>query len=130
MTRAAWDAWAFIETARTGPRAADVAALTKEAHDIVTTRDVVAETFTYLANAGRRTEEGWRWWNDLRQSPVRILDPTRDELWEYARSRRRGSLSFADLSLGWACDQEGILEVATGDAEFRSLGLRPLFATR
>lgn len=131
MRTIAWDTWAFLEVAMDGPRGPDVEALASEVDVTLTVREVVAETFTFLARRSGGTETARDWWAELRRSPVRVVEAPLEELWKFAKAvRKPGRLSFTDLSLAWLCDRERVREIATADAEFRQLRLVPLFARR
>lgn len=124
-----WDSWAFLESALGGTRGLDVEALLAEAASVVTTQHVVAETFTYVARKAASSETALEWWNDLRESRVRVLEPSLQEIHAFATSLREiGTLSLTDLSLGAVARSVGARSAATGDREFRRMGIEPVFA--
>lgn len=131
MRIVAWDTWAFIETALENPRRAEIDELLAEVDAIVTVREVVVETFNYLVRKSKSQARALTWWNDLVQSRVRILQPEMNELRDYvSKTPTTSQLSLVDQSLAYAATRERIREIATEDAEFRLLGLEPLFARR
>lgn len=128
MRRLAIDTWAFVEVALDRPLREEVEERLRHADDAFTVREVVVETYGFLAHrAGARAAGAW--WRALREDGIAILEPGIDELAEYeGRAPRDGRLSLVDLSLAYAARKRGAKEVATGDAEFRRLGLVPIFA--
>lgn len=122
------DTWAFLEVALEKPQGPRVAALMDESDRAFTTRDVVAETFSALLHRTRSGDVAWAWWEDLRRSRVRVYEPPIDEVHAFAAGKMRGSLSLVDLGLAHVALRERALVVASGDAEFRRLGLDPVFA--
>lgn len=124
-----WDSWAFLESALEAPRSLDVEALLEETDVVVTTHHVVAETFTFLAREARSSGPALAWWDDLRNSRVRVLEPSLDAVREFAGGLKSvGKLSLPDLSLGAVAAESGARRAATADREFRRMGLEPLFA--
>lgn len=132
MTRpVVWDTWAFLEVVTRGERSLDIEALLAETDLVVTTRDVVAETFGSLVRHTRSSQVALAWWDALAEGRTRIVDPSRDEIRRFAAGLKEvGTLSFVDLSLGVAAKSVGARAAATGDREFRRMGLEPLFAKR
>ncbi|MFA5862405.1 MAG: type II toxin-antitoxin system VapC family toxin [Candidatus Thermoplasmatota archaeon] len=129
MTAVLWDSWAFIESALDGPRSLDVEALLDGAEGVVTTHHVVAETFTYLSREARSSRPAVAWWNDLRESRVRVIETSLEDIHAFASALKQvGTLSFVDLSLGTTAKTLGVRAVATADREFRRMRLDPLFA--
>jgi predicted nucleic acid-binding protein len=129
MTAVLWDSWAFIETATDGPRSGDVAMLLGEAEGIFTTQYVVAETFTYFSRRSGSSRQAVAWWDHLRESRVRVLEPSTEVIHKFASGLKQvGTLSFTDLSIGAAAKAVGAHRVATADREFRRMRLEPLFA--
>lgn len=127
----AWDTWAFLESALDGPRRADVEALLDETDVVITVREVVAETFTFIARRTKRNALAVGWWRSLLESRVRVLEPPLADIFALAGGRpQRAATSFADLSLAVAALAEGAVEVASEDAGFRQLKLTPVFARR
>ena len=125
------DTWAFVEMAFEGPRRDEVEAVLDEADALLTTREVVSEAFTFIARRSGATKEATAWLSALRASAVRVAEPPLGDVAALAGGLKKNSkLSFADLSVAAAAKDEGTVEIATEDAEFRSLGLRPLFAKR
>ncbi|HLE97519.1 MAG TPA: PIN domain-containing protein [Candidatus Thermoplasmatota archaeon] len=124
-----WDTWAFLEVITRGERSLDIEALLAETDSIVTTRDVIAETFGSLVKHTRSSQVALAWWDALAASRMRVADPAREEIRRFATGLKEvGTLSFVDLSLGVAAKSVGARAVATGDREFRRMGLEPLFA--
>lgn len=132
MVRAVvWDTWAFLEVITRGARSADVEAVLQESPVIVTTRDVVAETFGALTKHARSSRVGLDWWDALSRSRIRTVDPSTEEIRRFAGELKEvGTLSFVDLSLGAAAKAVGARVAATADREFRRMELEPLFAKR
>ena len=131
MSALAVDTWAFAELFQAGPRADEVTSVLDEADFLFTTREVVAETFNFIARRTGATRYAQAWWDDLRETHVRVFEPPLDELHTFIhKASARGALSFTDLSLAFVAQREGATAIATGDAEFRRLGLEPLFAAR
>lgn len=125
------DTWGFLELAFDGPRRHEVEAALDAADALVTTKEVVSETFTFLARRAGATREATAWLTALRASHVRISEPPLDDVATLAAALKKTStLSFADLSVAAAAKSEGTVDIVTEDAEFRSLGLRPMFAKR
>jgi predicted nucleic acid-binding protein len=131
MTAIAIDTWAFFEMSKGGPLAAAVERAIDEAEFAFTTREIVAESFSLILQRTGGTRVAKAWWDDLRETDIRVFEPPLDELHAFVTKHgAKGKLSFADLSLGFAAVRERAEEVATGEAEFRRLGLEPLFARR
>lgn len=131
MTPVAVDTWAFYELFQEGPRAGEVQSTLDDAGFAFTTREIVAESFGHVLRLTGGTRYAKAWWDDLRESPIRVFEPPLDELHAFVTSvGGRGALSLADLSLAFVARREGAVAVLTGDAEFRRLGLEPLFARR
>lgn len=129
MRAIAWDTWAFAETVLGLPRAAEVEALLDQADLVVTSREVVAETFTLVSRKLGSTRRALIWWDALQESHIRIIEPSLGDLRaDLPPLGRLGTLSFADLSLAHAARAAGTKEVATADREFEAVGLTPLFA--
>lgn len=131
MKALAVDSWAFLEMSRAGPRADETSEVLESAEFAFTTRDVVTETFDHIARRTGGTRIALAWWDELREGDVRVFEPPMDELHAFITLHgRRGALSFTDLSLAFAAKREDVREVLTEDAEFRRIGLEPLFAKR
>ncbi len=129
MRAIAWDTWAFVEVALALPRGSEVQELLEEDPVVVTSRDVVVETFNFLVGRTGGADVALAWWQDLRSSRVRVIDARLEDLHRFAAEHGVGtSLSLVDLSLAFAASEAGASEVATEDAAFRRLGLDPLFA--
>jgi len=128
MRAIAWDTWAFLEVLLDEPRAGEVGALLDAADLVVTSREVIAETFSFLARRAGNAERSIRWWDAVREGSIVVAEPTLDEIRRALPRQDLGRLSFTDLSLAHVAKAEGIEEIATGDAEFERLGLTPLFA--
>ena len=130
MTRpaVAIDTWAFFEVALEKPRGAEVGGLMDEVERAFTTRDVVVETFTGLLHRTRSGAVAWAWMEDLRRSRVKVFEPPLEEVRTWAAAKERGNLSLVDLSLAYVASRERTKSILTEDAEFRRLGLDPLFA--
>lgn len=127
-TAVALDTWAFLEVALEKPRAPDVAALVDDVERAFTTREVVIETFSSLLHRTRSPDAAWGWWEDLRRSRVKVFEPALSDIHAFASTRDRGALSMVDLSLGHVALRERTKTIVTEDAEFRKLGLTPIFA--
>lgn len=131
MRPIAWDSWAFLETFLRGPRASSVESLLEDAGPIVTVREVVAETFNFLVRRSGRTALGWTWLKALAASRIQVHEPPLELVVGFLqRSPREGNLSFTDYALALVAKETGCESVASEDAEFHRLGLRPLFSRR
>ena len=97
---------------------------------LVTTREIIAETFGAIVYRTRRTSEALAWLRPLRQSRVLVLEPQPADIENMLGDHDAGTLSYADASLGVACLDNGVSDVATEDAGFRSLRLTPVFSKR
>lgn len=131
MNTLAIDTWGFHELFEDAPHADEVRDLLDAADFAFTTREVVAETFNILVRRTGGTRIAKAWWDDLRDSGLRVFEPPLDELHAFiTKAGAKGTLSFTDLSLGFVAQRENANGIITGDREFRRLGLEPLFATR
>lgn len=129
MQIVAWDTWAFVETALELPRHGEVARVLAEDPVIVTSRDVVVETFNLLVGRTGRTRVALAWWEELGKSRVRVVDQPLADLRAFAKEHvHDGALSLTDISLAKTAKELGAESIATEDAGFRRLGLRPIFA--
>ena len=131
MNALAIDTWGFVELVQDGPLTREIERLLDDAGFVFTTREVVAESFNFLLRRTGGTRYAKAWWDELREGPVRVFEPPLDELHGFVTKHgARGALSFTDLSLACVAKREGASGVVTGDAEFRRVGLEPLFAKR
>lgn len=127
----ALDTWAFHELFQGTPKSAEVRRVLDEAEFVFTTREVVAETFNFLVRRTGSTRIAKAWWDDLRESGMRVFEPPLDEIHSFIEEHgANGALSFTDLSLAYVALRERATGVVTEDTEFRRVGLEPLFARR
>jgi predicted nucleic acid-binding protein len=124
------DSWAFLEVALGRSRGPEVGGLVDEADRAFTTREVAVETSSAILRHTRSGAIAWAWLQDLVESRVRVYEPPLEEVRSWAASRERGNLSLVDLSLAYCATRERTKVVATEDAEFRRVGLDPVFAAR
>lgn len=123
------DTWAFVERFTNGGEAAAVDEVLTAGPRLFTTRDVVAETFTFITARTRSSAQAWKWWRTIVDLPIDVHDGSLETVVGYiARADRRGDLSFTDYSLAARASQLGATDIATADRGFRRLGLVPLFA--
>ncbi len=125
----AWDTWAFVETALGYARKPEVQRFWRGTDLVVTSRDVVAETFGVITGKTGSNEHARRWLTSAMGSGVRIVDPSLEDVHAYMGEHPSAtSPSWVDLSLAYVAEQAGAHQVATEDAGFRQLGLEPVFA--
>lgn len=123
------DTWGFHELLEDGPMAEEVREAIDGAEFAFTTREVVAETFNIIVRRTGGTRLAFEWWEDLRESGLRVFEPPLDEIHAFVAAQgRKGALSFTDLSLAFVAKREAASGIVTGDREFRRVGLEPLFA--
>lgn len=129
MRVVAWDTWAFVESALGYRRKAEVQKLWRDADIVVTARDIVAETFSFITGKTRSNEPARRWLSALMSSGIRVVDPALDEVTKYIDDHReaRGP-SWPDFALAFVADQAGARSVASEDRGFRQLGFEVVFA--
>lgn len=127
--RVAVDTWAFRESVARTPRGREAEGIIAEADAPFTVRECVVEMFGAMVKAYGRAEPAWRWWEGLRATPMRVFEPPLSEIHEFIRAKGpMGALSLADWSLAYVATRERTRAVLTEDAEFRRVGLDPLFA--
>lgn len=127
--RLAVDSWAFIESFFNGPQRAEVDALLRNAESLVTSREIVVETFNSIVYELRRTSAASDWLKLLRSSRTRVIEPTMRDVEAFMQSLgTKATLSYADASLALVAQSEGIAHVLTEDGGFRQARLEPLFA--
>jgi predicted nucleic acid-binding protein len=129
VTQAAIDTWAFLAVFFGEARSAQVEKIIGEVDAAFTVREVVAETYSAIAKAERRSSGAWEWWQALRESRIRVFEPRLDEVHAFIASKeRRGTLSLADWALACVATRERTKTILSEDAEFRRVGLDPAFA--
>ncbi len=127
--RLAVDSWAFIESFFSGPRRAEVDALLKNSEILVTSREIVVETFNSIVYELRRTSPANDWLQLLRSSRTRVIEPAMHDVEAFMQALgARSTLSYADSSLAFVAQSEGIAHVITEDSGFRQARLEPLFS--
>lgn len=124
------DTWAFVEVLLHRARRREVETLLGEIDGVVTTRDVLVETSNWIVKASGDASQALGWLDEVAGGPVRVLEPSLDEIRAFGRERPVRRLSLTDLSLAWAAESLGIREIATEDGGFRELDLVPLFSKR
>ncbi|MHB8586719.1 MAG: PIN domain-containing protein [Thermoplasmatota archaeon] len=121
------DTWAFVEMELNGPRASEVEAKLAGVRRPFTVRDVVVETYGFIARRAG-TDVARNWWRELRVDELPILTPPLEDLSLLADGVSADArLSLTDLSLVAAARSRGCKLIASGDREFRKLGLDPIF---
>jgi predicted nucleic acid-binding protein len=126
----AWDTWAFVETALQYRRSHEVETLWESTSTIVTARDIIGETYTFILGKTRNTQTARLWLEAASQSRIRIVDPSMEDIIQYIQTRPEATrLSWPDMALAMVAEQAGTSLIATDDEGFSRLGLRPAFAT-
>lgn len=127
--RLAVDTWAYVEVFFNGPRKKEVEDLLKEADSLMTTRDILAETFGFIVGRTRRTSTALEWLAALRAGRTQVVSPSMDDIEDLLfQLKQDAGLSYADASLGAAALERDIGHVVSEDGGFRGLRLVPVFA--
>lgn len=122
------DTWAFVEHFFEGPHRASIDTRRQRATRIVTTRDVLVETFAFILRRTKRPGLAREWWRVALESDLVIHEPTLQELDATLQGTNASiGLSIVDISLVWAAQKEQVHEIATADRAFAAVGLVPLY---
>lgn len=129
MRVVAWDTWAFVESALGYRRKPAVQQLWREADMVVTARDVVAETFSFITGKTKSNRHARRWLSTILSSGIRVVDPSLEDIHDYIDNHPDAQgPSWPDFALAFVADQAGARLVASEDRGFRQLGFDPVFA--
>lgn len=129
MDIAAWDTWAFVEAALGYRRKPEVAQLWQSMDVVVTARDIIGETYTFILGRTRNPDKARQWLETATQSRVRIVDPPFEAVVDYiAAHPEAGPLSWPDMVLAFVAEQAGARTIATEDVGFQRLAFKTPFA--
>lgn len=130
MEIAAWDTWAFVETALGYRRKPEVAKLWQSMDVVVTARDIIGETYTFILGRTKNPDKARQWLEAATRSRVRIVDPPLEAVVDHiAAHPEAGPLSWPDMALAYVAEQAGARTIATEDQGFQRLAFETPFAS-